>query len=556
MTGTGKREQKGQERLEAVWAVSFYGSPGETPWPVPSLILPHPAVGETVTYPNVTKASKNENSQPLVPIRLSPAGAQQTPRCRSLPTCIPAQSLVRLLRAPLLFQYQPVRPFFFCVFSSSSSFVFHKASRKKAASPSPTLLCTPPPRLASSLRKTFCFSSALHSNMSFSGPVVAGVGLGCALVAAVIATFAVFAIARDHFQGYIDRLLDRHRSDDGDGDGISAMDSGEAALVVAQIGRIYRSVWPLETELSRRYNSFRVALDRVVGHYRFSHKLDLPDTSVFDAVAGPHPDWEIFLEDDYTHRQRPAAQHLICRILHQRMIPEGDPATTLLPPDIMSVYKKMMARDPRSFSATTYGSASNPRLENLGRVMRHVWRGLTCHFAAYHAPHIIPENGLADDDERMENVLATEKLLREEVLVHFRLSTDKSRGQRDEELRNLMFFAAELAFLAFSSAEPIELFWPRSGRPETDAANNDELVLTCFGIRMRNRIPGAERLSERETSELTWYVMQEPEDNETAKRIYERDNRRAWQEQDRAEARLANVAYNALDRLVPARASN
>ncbi|KLU86930.1 hypothetical protein MAPG_05937 [Magnaporthiopsis poae ATCC 64411] len=383
--------------------------------------------------------------------------------------------------------------------------------------------------------------------MSFSGLVVAGVGLGCALVGAVIATFVVFAITRDHFQGKIDWLRGLNDSDDGP----SPMDMDRAAAAVQEIGSIYHFLWPLEIELNRRYHSFRIALDRVVNQYLFHSKLDLPNTSVFDAVAGEHPDWKILLQEGETQRRRHAAVHLICRILHQRMIPEGDPATTLLPPDIMSVYKKMMARDLTGFTVEAYGGYM-PGIENFANVMRHVWRGLTCHFAADRPPYATPEDGFADDDERMKNVLATEKLLKEEVLVHFVQSTNKSPRECAEELRNLMFFAAELAFLAFSSAEPIELFWTRSGRPETDAANNDELILTCFGVRKRNRIPGVERLSRKQIEELTWHVAQEPRDNETDKRIYDRNTRREMQAQDREETRLANVAYNVLDRVVPA----
>ncbi|KAL8403929.1 hypothetical protein RB594_008980 [Gaeumannomyces avenae] len=281
------------------------------------------------------------------------------------------------------------------------------------------------------------------------------------------------------------------------------------------------------------------------------------DTSLFDAAAGPHQDWGIILNTNNDSKRREAAvQHLVARILHSRMMPEGDAATTLLPPDIFSVYQKMMARDPNRLS-NRYPGECAWESETFAGVMRHAWRAVSCHFTT-NAPSLFIEQqakneALADGDPRMKNILATEQLLKD-VLGHFSLRSDEDHGGLNECLRDLTWTAARLAFLAFSSARPVELFWPASGRPETNAPNNDELILICFGVRIRNRIPGAQMIKEGrrlKMEDLFWETLMHPEDHEASKRKFENDVRLENARERQGGSLWATRAHEGLNSLVP-----
>ncbi|KAL8378100.1 hypothetical protein RB595_008687 [Gaeumannomyces hyphopodioides] len=383
--------------------------------------------------------------------------------------------------------------------------------------------------------------------MSFSGPAVAGIGLGCAILAAIIATCVVFVIVRTHYVTTVDWLYGRGAP----GPEPSPYSHEDAALCVAKIERLFVPDL-ITSDLESMVTSLKCAISRLVCSYDVGY-CDLgSDTSLFDAVAGPHQDWAIILNrDSSSNRQCAALQHLVARILHPRMVPEGDAAITLLPPDIFSVYQKMMARDPTRLSnkwpGETYWSD-----ENFAGVMRHAWRAVSCHFMTSPPSPYRQAEAFADDDPRMKNVLATEQLLKD-VLGHFSLCFSENHGTIDEHVRDVTWTAAKVAFLAFSSPKPVELFWTASGRPETNAPNNDELILICFGVRIRNRIPGTQRIKEGrlEMEDLFWEIVRHPEDNETEYRRFQRWERLENITERQGGSLWATRAYEGLNGLVP-----
>ncbi|KAL8343544.1 hypothetical protein RB598_004748 [Gaeumannomyces tritici] len=369
--------------------------------------------------------------------------------------------------------------------------------------------------------------------MSFSGPVVAGISLGSAILAAIIAACVVFVIVRTHYVTTIDWL-------NGRGARVfrpSPHSQETAALCVANIEAIFVDGL-ITAHLPSMVTSLKCAISRLVLMYNVRYcDVNLSDTSLFDAVAGPHQDWGIILnKNNDSRRQEAAVQHLVARILHSRMTPEGDAATTLLPPDIFSVYQKMMARGPSRLSDRYPGECA--------------WESET--FAGVMQQQAKNE-ALDDGDPRMKNILATEQLLKD-VLGHFSLRFSEDHGDLNGRLRDVTWTAARLAFLAFSSARPVELFWPASGRPETNAPNNDELILICFGVRIRNRIPGAQMIKEGrrlEMEDLFWETLMHPEDHEAEKRKRGVDTRLDKAKERRGGSLWATRAHEGLNSLVP-----
>lgn len=275
---------------------------------------------------------------------------------------------------------------------------------------------------------------------------------------------------------------------------------------------------------------FEFHVRRFVSHYLMAVKPGAAgpeQTAALESLAGPDEDWGHIHEYNETRRLS-ALRRFIGRALYNCMIPEGDVSITLLPTDILSVYQRMLTKglspsppyclpNPdtteyrRRTSAmllqywrliTTYWcSESSYRLRYRfeGPVTRTNFMRVQCAEHHGHDVHFRDTFILPDDDPRMPNVLATHQAILQ-ALRPFCTDYQERRHEPKEDfteeaknqLKQIVGIAADMAIRAFSSAEPIEFFWPDANlRPGYDPDQRGGHV-EVFGIRQRHPPLGIE----------------------------------------------------------------
>ncbi|KLU83008.1 hypothetical protein MAPG_02075 [Magnaporthiopsis poae ATCC 64411] len=253
-------------------------------------------------------------------------------------------------------------------------------------------------------------------------------------------------------------------------------------------------------KIQRLRDEFRDAVDIYIRDHlelwRYcTYTKDPIDLAPFIAAAGDVGDWELLNDRSNKYRLSEVLCQLICRVLGERIRPDGDPKTTLLPPDLLSLYQRY-AKIP---SCELRGNASTTKYsDHIPIMMRHYWRSLAGNFAA--AQVLRRKDGelsppyLADDDPRFANIAATEELL-QTLLAPFDyrhwpgedLSRRNHKGTRSveghEQFLSMMFHLFDLGLAMFSSPRPMNIFWPdnRQGHEQ----------LQCFGISCTNIVPGS-----------------------------------------------------------------
>lgn len=239
--------------------------------------------------------------------------------------------------------------------------------------------------------------------------------------------------------------------------------------------------------------------------------------------GGAHEDWDTLLELHPTDRGD-AVVHFVCRVLHQRMVPDGDLNITLLPVDILTAYRRMLTKVPlKGWSMVEKDPDEQAR---DSRRLLQCWRAFTVFRSSEGYGKLRHDDAggsrrpgclafgwikpfdethrrtMWDDDPRMPNLLAVERLLKDALAPlsgGIYRGPDQDKGidcpAAQQALRDLLTVAADLALLVFSRMEPTELYWPAKNRrdgPMFRGGPPDSARLTCFGMRRRLPIPGCE----------------------------------------------------------------
>lgn len=258
-----------------------------------------------------------------------------------------------------------------------------------------------------------------------------------------------------------------------------------------------------------RVQSLHGTVTTYVGQY-----LECLDTQIkhdscplLASLAGSGEDWHKFNDLDAERRQS-FLIHFICRVLHQRMVPDGDLNTPLLPVDMLSTYRRMLTKCPEWFLAT-WNDGDRQSFERRKLIVRQHWRAITTCWMSERFQHLddyalerknymridwtdqaaANRWELLDDDPRMPHIIATEQVLRQALapLFHGR-SHFQSNEPRD--LRWIVTEAADLAIKAFSDPNPTEFYWPQSNRRDGCDAYGNAGMLECFGVRTCTPMPG------------------------------------------------------------------
>ncbi|KAL8387025.1 hypothetical protein RB595_010213 [Gaeumannomyces hyphopodioides] len=232
-----------------------------------------------------------------------------------------------------------------------------------------------------------------------------------------------------------------------------------------------------------------------LGYIQGKRSIDL---AKFTDAAGYLEDWKLLNEHEGMvdwGKVEEVLRHFICRVLGERIRPDGDPKITLLPPDLLQLYQRFAKVPPSEIQ-------NNPdnryHSDNIPTIMLHHWRALGGSFAVPRTINrkdatINPPRFL-DDDSRLPAIAATQ-----ELLFTLLAPMDKSlegnpcpldgytEGMRSESGRasfmDLMVGVTELGLAMFSSPRPMDIFWPEN-REEHEG-------LVCFGITSTNIVPGS-----------------------------------------------------------------
>ncbi|KAH8180249.1 hypothetical protein LIA77_01768 [Sarocladium implicatum] len=366
--------------------------------------------------------------------------------------------------------------------------------------------------------------------MAFSGGTVAGVAVGCAVASfvlgAIVMTWLYRIASSDEPPPAPDpyahekflRQLVEHVSD------------------VVQPDIDHRLSWR-EGMWKGRHMTLHFLIGNFVSDYASgcAYDGDAPhdrppvDSHLLHSLSGgAGEDWDkIYTNADHFERCR-ALKYFISRVLYLRMIPDGDCKITLLPPDMLSTYQRMLNKIPAKFMSFDGDPVEQAKST---QVLLQCWRAFTVFRCSEHRsaldvsgrdsyvsqrrPGCVRrgwikagtsstdlQNELWQDDPRMPNILALESTLIEALTPFWPVRDSRGKPMQFKpfedpearaQLREITTLAADLALVVFSRIEPMEFFWPpsnvREGPPLQESIGSG---IEIFGLRRRVPVPGCE----------------------------------------------------------------
>ena len=208
-------------------------------------------------------------------------------------------------------------------------------------------------------------------------------------------------------------------------------------------------------------------IDNWVMSYLKCEHDELPDIdyTVLTSITGFDCDWRALLLSKFHkyHYGHYALCMIVARFLTARMIIDGDPATTFLPPTLLEVYQEIMAERKKEMPRMYLGHTVPWDLPYVWRVLSiHVLltNRYSCHqHTGYWAPSEVKA-----DDPRIPRINAAAEELWSVLKPFYRVTPVTPDDTHSEEaalehLKSLFFRMAMIATSYFAMIEPVEMYW-------------------------------------------------------------------------------------------------
>ncbi|EJT82107.1 hypothetical protein GGTG_02081 [Gaeumannomyces tritici R3-111a-1] len=348
----------------------------------------------------------------------------------------------------------------------------------------------------------------------FTGEVVAGVAVGSAAIAALVAGLVVYFIWRSRSK----KLEGQSKKWKAELDKLVAHLRGPRDIPTIMSGMIYECGSEVKHMRFEKLASFLMAeVNQLVA--RCTTNRDGPflfDASAYTAAAGDEEDWGDLLNRSWEVRGE-ALTAIIMRVLIRRMHPDGPchPDESLLPPDIVHIHhaskakKQALQQKGREFLTKKLGDGYT-REEFFDFTSGCLWRFIVTYLTTEVTPHEgfefpMQTATFKDDDPRLPAAAKLEELIVRlmtpfdmpaEELAQFSGPEWKSMGNIGSEvarstIRDIAVCAAGLALKMFSGLYFAEFYFPPDMPPTQP--NGDRRILLLPPIRARVCIPGAKK---------------------------------------------------------------